>query len=74
MQSASDAERQKWHYDSKANAISLESGDLVLAKADAYMGKRKVKDQWEEELYEVECQVAKGVPSCLVKNQQTRCL
>ena len=31
-----------------ASAVSLE-GDLVLAKANAYKGRRKVKDQWEEE-------------------------
>ena len=43
-QSMSKAERQKWYYDRKANAISLEPGDLVLAKADAYKGKRKLKD------------------------------
>ena len=56
--STSKAERQKWYYDRKANAISLETGDLVLAKADTYRGKMKVKDQWEEEPYEVEHQVA----------------
>ena len=50
------AERQKWYYARKANAVSPETGDLVLAKADAYKGKRKVKDWWEEELYKVECQ------------------
>ena len=32
----------------KANTIPLEPGDLVLAKADAYRGRRKLKDQWEE--------------------------
>ena len=42
-----EAERQKRYYDRKANSISLEPGDLVLAKADALKGKRKVKDQWE---------------------------
>ena len=67
------AERKKWYYDRKDNAISLKTDDLVLAKADAYKGKRKVKDQWEEELYEVEHQVAERVPSYLVKNQQTGC-
>ena len=36
--STSEEDRQKWHYDRKANAISLELGDLVLAKADAYGG------------------------------------
>ena len=35
---------------------------LVLARADAYRGRRKVKDQWEEEPYEVEHQVAEGNP------------
>ena len=73
MQSKSKVERQKWHYDQKANAISLEPGDLVLAKANAYRGRRKVKDNLEEEPYEVECQVAKGIPSYPMKNQQTRC-
>ena len=36
MQSILEVERQKWHYDRKANAISLEPGDLVLAKVSAY--------------------------------------
>ena len=63
----SEAERQKQHYDRKANAISLDPGDLVLAKADAYRERRKVKDQWEEELYKMECQVAEGIPSYLIK-------
>ena len=38
MQSTSEAERQKQYYNRKANAISLEPGDLVLAKADAPTG------------------------------------
>ena len=58
MLSTSEAERHKWYYDRKANVILLETGDLGLAKADAYRGKKKVKDQWEEEPYEV------GVPGC----------
>ena len=70
-QSTSEAERQRQYYDHKANAISLELGDLVLAKANAYKGRRKVKDQWEEEPYKVEHRIAKGIPSYLVKNQQT---
>ena len=73
VQSISEAERQKQYYDRKANAISLEPGDLVLAKADTYRGRRKVKDWWEEEPYEVECQVAEGIPSSLMKNQWTGC-
>ena len=73
VQSMLEAERKKWYYDRKANAISLEPGNLVLAKADAYKGKRKVKDWWEEEPYRVENWVAEGVPLYLVKNQWTEC-
>ena len=51
VQSMSEAERQKQHYDRKANVVSLEPGDMVLAKADAYWGRGKVKDWWEEEPY-----------------------
>ena len=69
MQSTSEAERQRWYYDRKANVISLEPGDLVLAEADVYKGKKKVKDQWDEEPYEIECQVVEGIPSYLLKNQ-----
>ena len=58
----SEAERQKQYYDRDANAISLEPGNLVLAKADAYKGKRKVKNQWEEEPYEQECWFVEGNP------------
>ena len=63
VQSTSEAERQKYYYGRKANAISLEPGDLVLAKADTFKGKRKVKDWWE-------CQVAEGIPSCLMKTSR----
>ena len=73
VQSTSEAERQKWYYDRKANMVLLEPGDLDLAKANAYRGRRKVKDWWEEEPYEMECQVAEGIPSYLMKNQQTGC-
>ena len=68
VQSTSEAKRQKWYYDRKANAIP---GDLVLVKADAYRGRRKVKDQWEKEPYKVEHQVAEGTPSYLMRNQWT---
>ena len=61
-QSTAVAKRQKLYYDRKVNAILLESDDLVLAKADTYKGKRKVKNMSEEELFEVLCQVAEGIP------------
>ena len=73
VQSMSEVDRQKQYYYRKANAISLEPGNLVLTKANAYKGKRKVKHQWEEEVYEVEHQVAEGAPSYIMKNQQMGC-
>ena len=72
-QSTAEAKRQKQYYGRKVNAILLQPSDLVLAQADPYKGKRKVKDWWEEELYEVVCQVAEHVPSYLMKNEQTVC-
>ena len=62
-QSSSEAERQRQCYDCKANAISLESGDMVLAKANAYKGRRKdERPVGEGTMYEAECQVAEGIP------------
>ena len=72
-ESTSGPERQMWYYSRKANAILLEPGDLILAKADAYRGRRKVKDWWEEELYEVEHQVVEGIPFYLITNQWAGC-
>ena len=43
-------------------------GDTVLKKADAFQGKRKVKDRWSEVEYEVIHQVANGVPSYEIKD------
>ena len=73
MKSTSKAERQRQYYDHKASAIALEPGDLVLAKANACKGRRKVKDQWKEESYKVECRITEDIPSYFVKNKQTRC-
>ena len=48
-QSSAEAHRQKWYYDRKIGAVNLKPGDLVLVKADAWKGKRKIEDRWEEE-------------------------
>ena len=49
-QSMVEACRQKWHYNRKIGAVNLKPGDLVLVKVDAFKGKRKIKDRWEEDL------------------------
>ena len=67
-QSNSEADRQKRNYDRATSTVQLMPGDTVLKKADAFQGKRKVKDQWSEVEYEVICQVANGVPSYEIKD------
>ena len=49
--------------------MNLKPGDLVLVKADAWKGKRKIKDRWDEETWEVSRQIATDVPSYEVTNQ-----
>ena len=52
-QSTAEACRQKRYYDRKVGAVNLKPGNLVLVKADAWKGKRKIKDWWDEETWEV---------------------
>ena len=68
-QSTAEACQQKWYYDRKIGTVNLKPGDLVLVKADAWKGKRKIKDRWEEETWEVVQQIAADVPSSEVTNQ-----
>ena len=48
-QSMVEACQQKWYYDRKIGAVNLKPGNLVLVKADAFQGKRNIKDRWEED-------------------------
>ena len=57
------------HYNRKIGAMNLKPGDLVLVKADAWKGKRKIKDRWDEETWEVSQQIVADVPSYKVMNQ-----
>ena len=71
-QSMAEACRQKWYYDRKIAAVNLKPGDLVLVEADAWKGKRKIKDRWEEETWEVVHQIVADIPSYKVMNQCRR--
>ena len=68
-QSTTEACQQKWYYDRKIGAVNLKPSDLVLVKVDAWKGKRKIKDRWEEETWEVVHQIMAEVPSYEVMNQ-----
>ena len=71
-QSMAEACRQKQYYDRKIGAVNLKSGNLVLVMVDAFKGKRKIKDRWEKETWEVVCQLVTDVPSYKVMNQPRR--
>ena len=68
-QSTAEACRQKWYYNRKIGTVNLKPGNLVLVKADAWKGKRKIKDRWEVETWEVVHQITVDIPSYEVMNQ-----
>ena len=71
-QSMAEAHWQKWYYDRKIGTVNLKPGNLILVKADAFKGKRKMKDMWEEETWEVVHQIMTDIPSYEVMNQHRR--
>ena len=42
-----EADKQRRYYDHKAGAVALQPGDVMVC-TDGFVGKRKVKDQWED--------------------------
>ena len=52
-----EAARQRCYYDRKAGAVALQPGDVVMVHTDGFVGKRKVKDRWEDEGFIVESQL-----------------
>ena len=52
-----EAAKQCRYYDRKAGAVALQPGDVVMVHTEGFVGKRKVKDQWEDEGFIVESQL-----------------
>ena len=52
-----EAARHRRYYDRKAGAVALQPGDVVMVRADGFVGKRKVKDRWEDGGFIVESQL-----------------
>ena len=67
--SMTEAYQQKWYYNRNIGAVTLKPGNLVLVKAAVWKGKRKIKDRWEEETWEVVHQIAADIPSYEVRIQ-----
>ena len=49
--------KQCHYYDRKAGAVALQPGDVVMVRTDGFVGKRKVKDRWEDGGFIVESQL-----------------
>ena len=64
-----EAQRQECYCEQKIGAVNLKPGNLVLVKADACKGKKKIRDRWEEETCMVVHQIATDVPSYEVTDQ-----
>ena len=64
-----EALRQKWRYDQKASTVTLNKGDVVLVRNNQFVGKRKLKDHWGDEVYTVCNQVDMDVPVYVIQNQ-----
>ena len=52
-----EAAKQCRYYDRKAGAVALQPGDVVIVCTDGFVGKQKVKDQWEDGGFIVESQL-----------------
>ena len=52
-----EAAKQRHYYDHKAGAVALQPGDIVMVRTNGFVGKRKVKDQWEDGGFIVESQL-----------------
>ena len=61
-QSMAEAQRQKQYYNQKIGTVGLKPGNLILVKADAFQGKRKIKNRWEDKPHKVVCQIMTTFP------------
>ena len=52
-----EAAKQCCYYDHKAGAVALQPGDVVMVHTDGFVGKQKVKDQWEDRGFIIESQL-----------------
>ena len=52
-----EAAKQCHYYDCKAGAVTLQPGDVVMVCTDGFVGKRKVKDRWEDGGFIIEPQL-----------------
>ena len=70
-----EAAKQCHYYDRKAGAVALQPGDVVMIRTNGFVGKRKVKNQWEDGGFIVESQL-EAWPiyrvKCLISDDQQK--
>ena len=49
--------------------MDLKPGNLVLVKADVFKGKRKIRDRWEDEAFEMVHEIMTDIPFYKVMDQ-----
>ena len=64
-----EALRQNRRYDQRALTVTLNKGDVVLVRNSQFVGKRKQKDCWGDEVYTVCNQIDVDVPMYIIDNQ-----
>ena len=52
-----EAAKQHCYYDHKTGAVALQPGDVVMVRTDDFVGKRKVKDRWEDRGFIIKSQL-----------------
>ena len=57
-------------YDRKVSCTQLKVGDKVLLKCTAFKGKHKIKDRWENTIYEVTEQPLGRIPVFKIKSME----
>ena len=67
-----EAHQQKWYYNRKIGAVNLKPGNPILVKVDAFKGRRKIRDRWEEETWEMVHQIVTDICSYEVMNQHRK--
>ena len=65
-----EALRQKRRYVQKASTVTPNKGDVVLMRNNQFVGKRKLKDHWGDEVYTMCNKIDMDVPMYVIKNQQ----
>ena len=56
-ETSEEAAKQCRYYDRKAGAVALQPGDVVMVRTNGFVGKRKVKDQWDDRGFIIESQL-----------------